>query len=119
MTLVQVLEGLRQEGYDGTFVVDDDGTVRCRTCGSAVAPVDLQLDGIRRLEGSSDPADEAAVLAVRCPVCERLGAIVARYGPEAGPADEALLLAVEDRRGRGLDVADRASRREPPRPRSA
>jgi hypothetical protein len=114
VTLVEVIEGLRAEGYDGTFVVDDDGVVHCRSCGSTVAAGDLLLDGVRRLEGASDPGDMAAVLAVRCPACDRRGAIVARYGPEAGPGDTALLLAIDDHRGPGLDVADEASRIEPP-----
>src|ERR671913_1486801 len=116
MTLVQVIEGLRAEGYDGTFVVDDDGMVHCRTCGAAVAPGDVLLDGVRRLEGASDPADMAAVLAVRCPTCDRRGSIVARYGPEAGPGDAALLVAIDDVRPGGIDVAEGVSRTEPPPP---
>jgi hypothetical protein len=38
---------------------------------------------------------------------------VTRYGPEAGPGDTALLLAIVDHRGAGLDVADVASLAEP------
>jgi hypothetical protein len=116
MTLVEVIEGLRAEGYDGSFLVDEAGSVRCQTCGDVVAAQAVVLDGIRRLEGESDPGDMAAVLAVRCTACDRRGAIVARYGPEAGPGDAALLLAIEDHRGPGLDVADEASRVEPSAP---
>lgn len=115
-TLSGVLDGLAQEGYDETFLVSDDGSVKCRACGSVEAPAGLHVDGLRRLEGVSDPADMAAVLAVRCQSCGARGSVVARYGPEAGPGDEALLLAVEEAPGAGRDVADAASRTEPPAP---
>lgn len=119
MTLVEVIEGLRAGGYDGSFVVDDDGMVHCRTCSAASPGPALLLDGIRRVEGQSDPGDMAAVLAVRCRSCDRRGSIVTRYGPEAGPGDTALLLAIEDHRGAGLDVADAASLVEPVAPEPA
>jgi hypothetical protein len=116
MTLVEVIEGLRAAGYDGSFVVDDDGAAHCRACAAVMQGPALLLDGIRRVEGASDPGDMAAVLAVRCRSCGRRGSIVTRYGPEAGPGDTALLLAIEDNRGAGLDVADVASLAEPATP---
>jgi hypothetical protein len=112
-TLVEVLDGLRQEGYTGTFVTGDDGDVLCRACGTRVPAEAVQLDGIRRVEGASDPGDMAAVLAIHCDSCGTKGSVVARYGPEAGPADAALLLAIDDHRSSGLDVAESASQAEP------
>lgn len=111
-TLVEVLDGLRAEGYDGTFVADDDGAVVCRACGTKVEASDVPLDGIRRVEGASDPGDMAAVLAIHCDTCGTRGPVVARYGPEAGPGDAALLSALDDHRGAGIDVAESASRVE-------
>lgn len=112
-TLTEVLEGLRREGYGGDFSVGEDGMVCCRTCGTCVDPASLTLDGMRRLEGVSDPADMAAVLALHCSACNERGSIVVRYGPEAGPGDSALLLAVDDQRTTGADPAESASRVEP------
>lgn len=113
-TLTEVLAGLQEAGYDGSFLLREEGTVLCRSCDSVTAADRMHLDGLRRLEGVSDPADMAAVLAVQCPVCDTRGSIVARYGPEAGPGDAALLLAVHDREAPGLDAAEAASRTEPP-----
>jgi uncharacterized membrane protein len=113
VTLVQVLDGLRAEGYGGSFLVDDAGMVSCCDCGSTVEPRAVELDGLRRLEGASDPSDMAAVLAVRCGRCGMRGSIVVRYGPEAGPGDSALLLGVGTERGSALDRAEVASALEP------
>src|SRR3546814_13811784 len=55
----------------------------------------------------------AAVLATTCPGCGVHGTAVVRYGPEAGPGDSAVLLAIEDHRPAGIDVAEGASRHEP------
>lgn len=113
-TLTEVIAGLEEQGYTGSFVVSHEGSVRCRSCGSVIGPTSLSVDGLRRIEGASDPSDMAAVLAVRCPHCDSRGCIVARYGPEAGPGDEAVLRAAEDPHEGGLDVAERASHSEPP-----
>jgi len=110
--LAEILDGLRRSGYAGDFLVDEDGSVRCRVCGTSVGAERVPLDGLRRVEGASDPGDMAAVLAVRCRTCGEQGTAVVRYGPEAGPGDAALLLAIDDERGSGLDVADDASRTE-------
>lgn len=109
VTLTEVLDGLEEEGYSASFGVDDEGATTCRACRSVMRPETLDIDGLRRLEGASDPADMAAVLAVRCHGCGALGAIVVRYGPEAGPGDAALLRSVDFERRQELDVAEEAS----------
>jgi hypothetical protein len=98
-SLVEVLAALQQEGYGGDVLVDDDGALCCRACGTCVPADHVVIDQLRRLEGASDPADMAAVLALRCEACSERGTAVVRYGPEAGPGDAALLLAL-DRPGR-------------------
>src|SRR3546814_12343101 len=55
----------------------------------------------------------AAVLATNCPGCGVHVTAVVRYGPEAGPGDSAVLLAIEDHRPAGIDVAAGVSRHEP------
>jgi hypothetical protein len=111
--MTQVLEGLAEEGYDSDFFVDDEGAVCCHECGACTPASNVRLDGLRRIEGVSDPADMAAVVAVTCPACERLGTAVVRYGPEAGPGDALFLLAIDDTRAGGADVASDASHTEP------
>jgi hypothetical protein len=97
-TLVTVLGTLAEAGYTADFFVTADALVRCGRCHRDVAPAEMRLEGLRRLEGASDPADMAAVLAVACTHCGAKGTAVVRYGPEAEPQDEAVLLAVDDRR---------------------
>lgn len=111
VTLLEVLSELAGQGYTGDFYVDeDDGSVCCGACRTCVAPEDLRLDGLRRLEGASDPADMAAVLALTCASCGHKGTAVVRYGPEASAGEAILLRHLEDDRGPGLDVAEDAAR---------
>jgi hypothetical protein len=98
-SLVAVLAGLRDSGYDAQFLVGDDGELCCTACEHRAEPEDVQLDELRRLEGASDPADMAAVLAARCPSCDARGTAVVRYGPEAEAGHATLLRHLE--RGAG------------------
>jgi len=97
-TLAEVLTEFEADGYSGTFEVEEDGAVRCLTCDRRSDPDALDLYAIRRLEGASDPADMAAVLATRCSQCGTRGVIVARYGPEASAGEARLLQASRDLR---------------------
>lgn len=111
VTLTEVLAELAQQGYTGDcFVDEDDGRVCCGACRTCVDPGDLQLDGLRRLEGASDPADMAAVLALTCTSCGHKGTAVVRFGPEASAGDALVLRHLEDDRGPGFDVAEDAAR---------
>ena len=100
-TLVEVLADLREEGFTVDVTVREDGQLCCRGCQHCVAPEDMELLALRRIEGASDPGDEAAVLGLRCAGCGDLGVAVVRYGPEAGPGDVAVLQAIADRRIEG------------------
>jgi hypothetical protein len=40
------------------------------------------------LEGASDPDDELAIAAIRCPQCQASGTLVLNYGPSASAADQ-------------------------------
>ncbi len=95
-TLLSVLEELRAEGFERDMFVTADALVRCGVCHHDARPAELQLHAIMRLEGASDPADEAAVLALSCAVCGARGTAVVRYGPEAEPQEDEVLRAVED-----------------------
>lgn len=97
-TLLSVLEELKADGFDRDFYVTAEARVRCGTCHHDAAPGEFELHAIRRIEGASDPSDEAAVLALTCTACGARGTAIVRFGPEAGPQDDAVLRAVEDRR---------------------
>jgi hypothetical protein len=94
VTLVEVLADLRSQGFSGELRIDADGALCCRTCGMCQPASQIDAAGFRRVEGASDPGDMALVLAVVCPACGARGAIVLRYGPEAEPAEAALLSAL-------------------------
>ena len=99
-TVLDVLEAFAADGYAGNVGITDDGLVRCPSCREEAEPTEVRLDQIRRLEGASDPDDMVAVLGMACPHCGERGAVVVKYGPTAGPGDTALLVAIEDARGR-------------------
>lgn len=97
-TLLEALDHLRSLGFDRDMFVTEDAMVRCGSCHQDTAPADLDLLELVRLEGVSDPADEAAVLALTCRLCGARGTAVVRYGPEAEPHEDVVLRAVEDHR---------------------
>lgn len=90
-TLAGVLDKMASRGYTGEFSVGDDGDCRCLTCNTVTALDAVQVDARSRIEGASDPADNAVVLALRCPSCESRGSLVVRYGPEASAGEADLL----------------------------
>lgn len=97
-TLVAVLGRFQESGYDADFFVEDDGRLRCRTCGTTVAAEAAELDQLRRVEGASDPADMAAVLGIRCRACGARGTAVLRFGPEASAGEAQVLREIDDQR---------------------
>ena len=97
-TILEALDRLREQGFDRDMFVTAEAMVRCGSCHQDTAPADLDLLGLVRLEGVSDPADEAAVLALQCRLCGARGTAVVRYGPEAEPQEDVVLRAVEDHR---------------------
>ncbi len=97
-TLVAVLACFVKDGFTQDMFVTDEAMVRCGGCRQDIAPANLVLDRLRRIEGASDPADMAAVLGVTCSHCGARGNAIVRFGPEAGPQDDAVLLAIDDQR---------------------
>lgn len=91
-----VLDEFATMGFDGDFAVQDGPTMLCRSCDATVSPDDLDVADIRRLEGASDPADMAAIVATTCPSCGTKGTLVATYGPMAEPAAAEFLSALEN-----------------------
>lgn len=86
-TLVEVLNDLAEDGYDGQLIAVDDGALRCTSCDEAVPADDLAAAGYRRLEGASDPADMNLVVWGSCPRCGARDVAILGYGPNASAAD--------------------------------
>ena len=99
-TLVAVLAAAEAEGYAGDLFVTEDAQLRCGACRQDFDPREMELQGLRRLEGASDPADMAAVLCLECPRCHTKGTAVVKFGPEAEPQEDDVLAVLDDRRPR-------------------
>jgi hypothetical protein len=104
-TLVEVIAGYRDAGFDGDFYAEEGGIVRCGSCDSTIEADRIEMQSLRRLEGASDPADMAAVVALECPICGRRGTLVLTFGPSASAADQDVLGVLRDRRGGDLPGA--------------
>lgn len=94
--MLEAIGRLRSDGYDADFSVQGDG-LRCGRCGRNHRVDGVEIEAVLRVEGASDPADEAIVLGVRCTECESRGVLVAGYGPTADPLESEVVA----RLGRG------------------
>jgi hypothetical protein len=93
-TILDVLRDFEADGFSGQFTVHGHGVqcVTCRHVTDAHAAAPLRS---RRLEGASDPDDMLMVLAFVCESCATKGTVVVNYGPEATPADVALMSSMD------------------------
>jgi hypothetical protein len=99
-TLSDAVNELTAMGY-GDDLRFDDGLLRCRQCGEAHDTHEVEVEHVRRFEGPSDPADEAIILALRCPRCGAGGLLVSPYGPDADPALAEAFTYLASRAGHG------------------
>jgi hypothetical protein len=83
---------MEAKGFGEQFKVAKEGRVLCISCGTESPAKAFAVDSQKRVEGVSDPADEALVVALHCPACGARGALTLAYGPRAG-RDEAAVLA--------------------------
>lgn len=90
-TAVAELNDLREQGYDGDFVVREGPVVCCRRCDRCDEPESLQVDVFRRLEGASEPDEMSAILALTCQGCGNKGTLLVAYGTNASELDADLL----------------------------
>jgi hypothetical protein len=95
-TLTDLSQQLDAAGYGGQFRAQPDARIECLTCRQVTAADALDANDMTRLEGESDPADMAMVVALTCPVCGTAGTLILNYGPDAS-AEEADVLAALDR----------------------
>jgi len=89
-TLSEAIQRLQGEGYDGNWYATDDGDLQCGECGETFDPTEVTVDHRERFEGQSDPADMTILYALSGP-CGHRGLYSANYGPEAQPADIAVI----------------------------
>ena len=90
-TLLEVLNTLRERGYDEQLIPQDDGSFRCPACDTTTPASALDVVGFQRLEGASDPDDMNIVVWASCPGCGANGVATIGFGPNAGDADQAVL----------------------------
>ncbi len=84
-TLSQAIDRLTTHGYTDQFVAEPDG-MRAVVAGVLYRPEWLIVEEVTRIEGISDPADEAIVLALHC----REDGIKGTYTVPFGPGMDAL-----------------------------
>jgi hypothetical protein len=98
ITIVEAIALLRADGFTSDFSVAPGGVVRCGACGHAHAPAELTVEATVRVEGISDPADEAAAFGLSCERCAVRGVLVVAYGPAATEDEAAVVTALGDGR---------------------
>lgn len=110
-TLGESVEKFEAEGFAGQFAAREGGMVLCFSCRTESPARDVELQGLIRTEGASDPADMTAVAALICPACAVRGTVVLHFGPDATPEDDDVLRELDDRRGATGISADEPTRR--------
>ena len=92
-TVTDAVVAFRALGYTGdAFAVA--GGVRCAVCGAVHDVGSLVVERVARVEGPTDPADEAIVLGLRCRACGAGVLLVAGYGAEASGEDQDVVAAL-------------------------
>ena len=97
-SLTAIVSQFEQQGFTGQLAVREDATLLCLSCHGQHPAAGFEMTALRRTEGASDPADMAAVVALTCPHCRGRGTVVLKFGPEAGPDESDVLLALQDQR---------------------
>jgi hypothetical protein len=98
-TLRETLERYEKAGFKGQFSALPNQRVQCLKCQVVHGAGKLKMQAMHRLEGSSDPADESAVVATSCPACNTRGTLVLTFGSEASLEDKLVFAALQDARG--------------------
>jgi PAS domain S-box-containing protein len=104
-TIVAILARLRSRGFDADLRVRD-GRIEAPG-GRSYSPNQLRVVEVRRVEGSSDPADMAAVYAVAGPGDLR-GVLVDAFGAYSDPEVSAAIQHMRPARLRGAGSTHRA-----------
>jgi hypothetical protein len=93
-SMFEILRDFQGDGFTADLFAEERGDIRCGSCDAVTPAGEIDVAELRRLEGASDPADMAAVVAGTCPACGSKGVMVVMYGPEASGADTDVLAAL-------------------------
>lgn len=91
----EVVDRLTRSGWSDQFRVDR-GALHAVNAGCTQVPEDLHVDEIQRFEGTTDPGEEAIVLALTCGHGVR-GTWAIVYGPQMDPVEADLVGRLERR----------------------
>ncbi|WP_018614491.1 hypothetical protein [Segetibacter koreensis] len=89
-TLSETINGLKKEGYDLDFNIQEQCIV-CHQTNTALSPEDFEIDRAYRFEGESDPDDESVLYAISSPKYNVKGLLVNGYGIYSDDASAALV----------------------------
>ena len=97
ITLDEIVEQFEAAGHTGQMAARPGGRLLCFTCRTGSDADRVEVVGLRRMEGASDPADMLAVAALVCPVCGTKATVVLGYGPESSEDDADVLVHLDGR----------------------
>lgn len=97
-SLLGVVQSYEHKGFNGQFTSLPTAMVQCITCHESSPAEQVPLLAAHRLEGVSDPSEQAVVVGLECPACGQLGTMVLPYGPGASFEDADVLSALLDDR---------------------
>jgi APA family basic amino acid/polyamine antiporter len=98
VTVVEAIAVLRDAGFADDLSVAPGGAIRCGRCTNLHRAGDAVIGATLRVEGISDPDDEAVVFGLTCSHCGSRGVLVASYGPSASGDDIDVITALQDQR---------------------
>ena len=100
-TVAEALERLQKAGFLEDFRAEG-GQLRSRSSEACNhPPEDFAIQEVVRFEGTTDPAEEQAIFALRCKPHGTAGTYVVAYGPSMPPDDVEIVRRLDDGRTRG------------------
>lgn len=99
-SLAEAVERLSAGGYEADFRVEGEQLCEPRS-GRCLAPEAFVVDEIVRIEGDSDPDDEAIVFALHSRDGSLRGTWAVAYGPGMDPREAEVARRLHDGRRRG------------------
>ena len=103
-SLSEVVRNYERHGFPSQFAARPGGNVHCVSCRRDHPARWVKLLALHRLEGDSDPQEEAVVAALECPACEERGTLALSFGPSASIEDRLVLSLLDDHRDEGVAV---------------
>lgn len=92
---VEIGAEMEGSGYTAQFMPAGGPNIRCLTCRAEFPAGEAHSDALGRTEGTSDPDDETAVVAINCPACGAKGTMTLHYGAMATPDEADILTALD------------------------